>query len=124
MRRSRRVYQAPDNSDTSVAASDVENGDVSNKKKNVNDDPSQPLRGGSPRRTAAAAAAEDGMKQVDAGHDDKRAELSDDGEATNESSSSVFSRCLCCWRRRSDTDSIGENGEFSLFLYWAHSMGP
>ena len=104
MRRSRRIYQAPDSADTQ-AASDVENGDVNTKKKNVNNDPAQPLRG-----SRRGGASTDGGKQPD-----KRAETSDDSEETDESS--CLTRCLCCWRSKSDTSStVGENCECSISL--------
>jgi len=107
MRRSRRVYQAPDYSETETpVASDVENGDANSRStKNVNNDPAQPLRG--PPRTRGPST-DSSKHQQPGGSEHKLAESSDDSEETDESC--FLARCLCCWRRNAASRTVGEVG--------------
>jgi len=103
MRRSRRVYQAPDSPDTSTA-SDADGSDETRpRKRNANNDPSQPLTG------LHLESVENGSQQLHG--DDGRAGSANDDETTN--NSSIFARCLCCRRAQTGTDNVvGENRVF------------
>jgi len=105
MRRSRRVYQAQDCPDTSTA-SDVDDSDETRpRKRNANNDPSQPLTG------LHLDSVVNGSQQL-GGNGGQAAGETNDAETTD--NSSIFARCLCCWRARTDTDITGENCVFTL----------
>ena len=91
MRRSRRVYQAQDCPDTSTASDVDDSEETRPRKKNANNDPSQPLTG------LHLDSVVNSSQQLDG--DDRQAGSSNDAE-TAADNSSIFARCLCCWRAR------------------------
>lgn len=104
MRRSRRVYQAQDCPDTSTASDVDDSEETRPRKKNANNDPSQPLTG------LHLDSVVNSSQQLDG--DDRQAGSSNDAE-TAADNSSIFARCLCCWRARADTGNVvGENCVF------------
>ena len=97
MWRSRRVYQAPQGSDIPTE-SDVGNGDSKCPTKTIgNNDPKQPLTGPHQGSVSDYTQQQNG-KTINA-------ESSSDSEETDDSS--VFTRCFCCWRQRTNT-VVGE----------------
>lgn len=97
MRRSRRVYQSPDTSSAPLSDADDEKRHT---KKNANNDPTQPLTGQHQDSAANGSLHPDG---------DKRQEAGSFNDEASDDSSSIFTRCLCCWRQAA-TDSVrGEN---------------
>jgi len=98
MRRSRRVYQAPDDPDTSM--SDTDGCDL-NRKRNTNNDPSQPLTG--PRLDSVADHGEE-----EPNGDDRLAEAESGSDSEAAGNSSFLTRYICCCRRRTDTKVVGE----------------
>ena len=107
MRRSRRVYQAPECPET-PAVSDTE--DAGRVKKNTNNDPTQPLTGSHPHRGPST----DDSQQTD--RNGKLAEPSSRPDSDTRDESSILSRCLCCWRRRTDTNGAAV-GEKCVFVF-------
>jgi len=104
MRRASRVYQAPVNPDA-LSVSHA-SGTDENRKKNINNDPAQPLTG----LPHLDSVSERCSKEESEGAD-KLSEASNDSEPGDRSS--FLTRCLCCWRRQTETEVVGETASLA-----------
>ena len=96
MRRNRQIYQAPDCPDTPAASDADGREENSHTKRNTNNDPTQPLTGQHQNSTS------DRNHQLES--NSREADSSSDSETTDDSS--ILTRCLCCWRRRTGTNRV------------------